>query len=102
MPPGWHGSCRGSFRSRDWRTICAQRGLAQARRFSWADAARRYLEVYAERGAAAGRGGRRLRLRVGFDIRPAQGPSGARGIGRYTLGLLRALAQEAGRTPSGC
>ena len=35
-------------------------------------------------------------MRIGFDIRPAQGPSAARGIGRYTRGLLQALVAEAG------
>ncbi len=35
-------------------------------------------------------------MNIGYDLRPAQGPSAGRGIGRYTLSLLRALAQEAG------
>ena len=35
-------------------------------------------------------------MRIGFDLRPAQGPSGGRGIGRYTRSLLDALARAAG------
>lgn len=35
-------------------------------------------------------------MRIGFDLRPAQGPSAGRGIGRYTRSLLRAMASRAG------
>jgi glycosyltransferase involved in cell wall biosynthesis len=35
-------------------------------------------------------------LRIGFDLRPAQGPSAGRGIGRYTRSLLQAMVHESG------